>query len=283
MPGDYTRLTFDPLQDRAMLLEQQGRVHLEADFNELAAILERRLRVETRDVVGPAVYPAVEPDSFKLEGAPAGPWTIGRGRMYVDGLLAENHGDGAPDREPVRGEPRFDKDTPYDEQPYLGTLPPPPLGSAPDELVYLDVWQRERTYVEDPSMLEPALGVDTATRVQTVWQVKRLELDDGDGMGCEDAWDSYAPWQQVIRPSDARLSSDAVKPPDPADPCAVAPVGGYRGLENRLYRVEIHDGGAPGSATLKWSRDNGSVVQPVVEAPAATVLRLPPLGRGGVG
>jgi hypothetical protein len=36
----------------------------------------------------------------------------------------------------------------------------------------------------------------------------------------------------------------------------------YRGAEDRLYRVEIHDGGAS-APTFKWSRANGSVVFPV--------------------
>ena len=49
------------------------------------------------------------------------------------------------------------------------------------------------------------------------------------------------------------------------DPCLVPPTAQYRGLENQLYRVEIHDpgtagGGSKGQATFKWSRDNGSVV-----------------------
>ncbi|MFQ5911015.1 MAG: DUF6519 domain-containing protein, partial [Thermoplasmata archaeon] len=35
---------------------------------------------------------------------------------------------------------------------------------------------------------------------------------------------------------------------------------GYAGPENRLYRVEIHDGGSPEEATFKWSRYNGSVL-----------------------
>src|SRR6476646_3319278 len=126
-----------------MLLEQQGRVHLDADFNELAAMFERRVRLETRDLVGPAVYPAIEPDSFKLKGAPAGPWTIGRGRVYVDGLLAENHGVAPMGYEPVWGEPQGTKDTPVGQQPYVGTPQSPAIGDSTDELVYLDVWQRE--------------------------------------------------------------------------------------------------------------------------------------------
>jgi hypothetical protein len=37
-------------------------------------------------------------------------------------------------------------------------------------------------------------------------------------------------------------------------------VTGYRGLENQLYRVEVHETGDATSATFKWSRENGSVV-----------------------
>jgi hypothetical protein len=46
-------------------------------------------------------------------------------------------------------------------------------------------------------------------------------------------------------------------------PCVADPAGGYRGLENQLYRVEIHAAAnATGSVrpTFKWSRENGSVV-----------------------
>jgi hypothetical protein len=43
------------------------------------------------------------------------------------------------------------------------------------------------------------------------------------------------------------------------DPCILPPTSGYRGSENQLYRVEIHKGGEQGEATIKWSRDNGSI------------------------
>jgi hypothetical protein len=266
MAGDYTRLTFDPRRDRAMVLEQQGRVHLDADWNELVAILERRLRVETYDFAGPAVVPAAEPESFRIVYS-GGQLGIVRGRIYVDGLLAENHGYGQTDYEPVWGESVGSLVTRIDKQPYLG--------SAEDakklleelkrgrSLVYLDVWQREQTAVEDSSMLEPALGVDTCTRVQTVWQVRFLELDD-QNLTCDSDWSTYPPWVALTAPSAGRLTSWADKAVAPADPCAVAPVAGYRGTENRLYRVEVHDGGGAGEATVKWSRDNGAVATPIV-------------------
>ena len=47
--------------------------------------------------------------------------------------------------------------------------------------------------------------------------------------------------------------------PAPTDDCTIPAAGGYRGTENRLYRVEIHQGGALGAATFKWARHNASV------------------------
>lgn len=264
MPADRTRNAFDPLLDRALVLHQQGRVHTDADLNELATLLERRIRVETRDVVGPAAYPAVLDESFKIT-AGGGGLQIGRGRIYVDGLLAENHGVGATEHEPVWDEPRGALPTPVSKQPYAGT----PIaiagggGAAPlRQLVYLDVWHRERTWVEEPELVDPAIGVDTTARIQTAWQVRAIELSDPDQL-CSGNWDGVGEWQALIKPSGARLTTRAVGTPDPSDPCAVAPVGGYRGVHNQLYRVEVHHGGAAGKVTLKWSRDNGSVASPV--------------------
>jgi hypothetical protein len=272
MAGDYTRMTFDPLLDRAMVLQQQGRVGLDADFNELVEMLERRVRVETRDFTGPAVVPATIPNSFeiKLTGSKL---SIAPGRMYVDGLLAENHGYGKLIYEPVWDEPDYDGWTPLDKQPYLGSPVSPNVKG--NQLVYLDVWQREQTYVEDQTMLESGLGVDTCTRVQTVWQVKLLPAKRG--MRCASNFPNFPPPL-----SSGRLTSQANKPPAPTDPCAVAPVGGYRGLENRLYRVEIHDGGDLNTATFKWSRDNGavaSVVSAVDDTSKPQVITVQRLGR----
>jgi hypothetical protein len=46
--------------------------------------------------------------------------------------------------------------------------------------------------------------------------------------------------------------------PEPGPATAPTPWG-YRGVENQLYRVEVHRGGEADEATFKWSRDNGSV------------------------
>jgi len=43
MSGDYSRKTFDPLRDFSGVLMQQGRVQLDADWNELVGIISRRM------------------------------------------------------------------------------------------------------------------------------------------------------------------------------------------------------------------------------------------------
>jgi len=93
MSGDYSRLdsSASPLKDYREVLMQQGRVQLDADWNELVDIVDRRIRAQTVDTIGLATVPKQTPDGFKI-ALTGGVPTIGAGRMYVDGLLAENHG-----------------------------------------------------------------------------------------------------------------------------------------------------------------------------------------------
>ena len=50
---------------------------------------------------------------------------------------------------------------------------------------------------------------------------------------------------------------------DAESPCVLPPESRYRGLENHLYRIEVHASGDTADAnqvpTFKWSRDNGAV------------------------
>jgi hypothetical protein len=287
MSGDYSRRRFDPRAHHAGVLMQQGRVQLDSDWNEVVEIADRRLRAETVDLVGGApkpglpgvaVYPRQTPEAFLVKVA-NGRIAIGRGRMYVDGLLAENHGTGAPELDPVLAETRGSADVPYDAQPDHPA--PAALPAGGPHLVYLDAWQREVTHLERPDLVDAAIGVDTTTRWQTVWQVRVL-ANVGANVGCTTPDDQVPGWRDLIRPSAGRLSTKAigVKPED--DPCAMPPSGGYRGLENQLYRVEIHDGGGIGAATFKWSRDNASVASRVAEVVSKTKLRLESLGRDDV-
>lgn len=288
MSGDYSRESFAPFKDYSGVLMQQGRVQLDADWNELIDIIDRRIRAGTLDTIGLATVPKQTPDGFKI--LTAGIATIGPGRIYVDGLLAENHGKAHPDPanpgtshfefDRVLAELRGTDPVPYDEQPYfpnVSTVAPFPKTGGP-HLVYLDVWRREVTYLEDPGLVEKAVGVDTTTRTQTVWQVRVLP-NVGAGATCDTPDNALAGWLDVIKPSAGRLSTAAVGVPSDEDPCLTPPTGGFKGLENRLYRVEIHDKGPHGTATFKWSRDEASIATAVTGIPNLHNLTVARVGR----
>ncbi len=309
MKGNFSRQTFNPTKHYSGVLLQQGRVQLDADWNEQQAITQRRIETETRDVVGRCGTPMNAP-GFEMTLKKDSTLSIGSGRYYVDGILCEN-----------------DVDVEYDQQPYLLDVPEVvgQLKAAKTfvGLVYLDVWQRHITALDDPHIREVALGgPDTATRIQSIWQVRTLpvqlqgpsrqrlegllaQLDavqskqTGDGKSepgtsakaqqgkgksptkgkspleeeINKAYDEIRQlfgeitcgsqideWDELTTPPARTLKARTQQPPETADPCLIPPGAGYRRLENQLYRVEVHKGGLPGSATFKWSRENGSVV-----------------------
>ncbi|MDB5069127.1 MAG: hypothetical protein JWM87_238 [Candidatus Eremiobacteraeota bacterium] len=160
MKADVSRSTFDPRKHYAGVIMQQGRVQLDADWNEQQAIVRRRLRVQAQDLIGEAGAPlhaagfgiALHEDSTRL--------TISGGRYYVDGLLCEN-----------------ERAVCWDEQPYLDVTAEPEHGGVIAHLYYLDAWERHVSALEDPNLREVALGgPDTTTRIQNVWQVRRMPI-----------------------------------------------------------------------------------------------------------
>jgi parallel beta-helix repeat protein len=270
MSGDYSRRRFDPAKHYAGVLMQQGRVQLDSDWNELAEIEDRRWRAAVVDTLGRTAVGRATPDAFLIDGTVATGLTIGTGRMFVDGLVAENFGarNGAG-FDPILDDLRSAAPIPLLDQPYLSSREQPPA-TGPFAL-FLDVWQREVTAVEDPQLLETALGVDTTTRVQTVWQVKALTGLPA-GTNCSTLATTPA-WTGRTAPSGGRLTTRVNPAETPQDPCLPADPGGYRGLDNRLYRIEIHGPGGAGVATFKWARDNASVAMRVTGI-AGTVVSI---------
>lgn len=277
MSGDYSRWSFDPWRDFEAVLMQQGRVHTDADWNEWAATLLRRLQAGALDTLGRAVVPRETPDAFLIQAA-GGSLTIGPGRIYVDGLLVDHHGEAPVAWESCLAELRGSGATRYDAQPYLPEAPALPGGGP--HLVYLKVWQRERTAIEDPRLIEPALGVDTTTRMQTVWQVRVLP-DVGDEVTCATPLADVPGFAAAEPAAAGRLTTGTVDVPGEPDPCLVPPSGEYKG-ENQLYRVQIHRGGdfaGADRATFKWSRDNTTVATRVTEIPALDHIVVESTGR----
>lgn len=289
MSFDCSRFSFHPWKDFFGVVMQQGRVQLDSDWNEWVAELARRLQAGTLDTVGRAVVPRTTPNGFRIH-ATAGELTIGPGRIYVDGLLAENHSAQPVQWDATLGELAGTGDVPFFEQPYLSfnvtdqaapadIFNRPVLSGGP-HLVYLDVWQREVTHVQEPSLVEKAVGVDTTARLQTVWQVK--VLTNIGNASCATPDSEVPGWMAVIRPSAGRLTNSTGDVPGDPNPCLVPPTAGYKGLENQLYRVEIHHGGRQGTATFKWSRDNATVVTRVIEIHGGNRLVVESVGRDEV-
>lgn len=275
--GDFTRDTFRRANHFCRVLMQQGRVQLDADWNEQAAILLHFLRGLARDIIG-------------QHGGPGGGFgllkslnviddlVIAPGHYYVDGILCETETRPNPAGDPLAFT--------FNTQPnFPGASLPTNLKAS--FLFYLDVWERHLVAAQQDSIREVALGgPDTASRSQVVWQMKiATALPQGmaswpDGDISDDNW---LTWIQTWQPANRGFLKARLQPQQTStDPCIISPQSTYRGTENQLYRVEIHDSGVTGKATYKWSRENGSVVFPILKLTAGngqTSVKLASLGR----
>jgi hypothetical protein len=260
MKADTTRSTFKQTKHYSGVLMQQGRVQLDADWNEQIDITGHRIETETIHVIGNCGAPmhdagfhivanttgltAEERNLPENKNLPpvlgANDLLISGGRYYVDGILCEN-----------------DSIVAYMKQPDLPN--PAVVNQAGTYLAYLDVWSGHVTALEDPSIREVALGgPDTTTRSKTIWQVKLLRVPDANlPANCAT---EFPGWDNEIAAGNGELAARAATSAPSNDPCIVAPGAGYRRLENQHYRVEVHDTGKLGTATFKFSRDNGSIV-----------------------
>ncbi|ADW69481.1 DUF6519 domain-containing protein [Granulicella tundricola] len=151
--------------------------------------------------------------------------------------------------------------------------PPQTVLPEGEYLAYLDAWQREVNWMEDGHIREVALGKpDTAVRIQTVWQLKLLNITDDVSTylqtGKKPACNVFLPsWGTLLAGARTTglLNARAVPLPPEANPCSLPPDAGYLGMENQLYRVEVVQGGPTlAGCTFVWSRDNGSVETSVV-------------------
>src|SRR6266511_1682264 len=89
MKTDLPRETFQRGRHYRRVSQQQGRVPIDADWNEQAEIQKHHDETEAVDVIGPCGFP--QGPSFQLAASPDGrDLLIDDGRGYVDGILAEN-------------------------------------------------------------------------------------------------------------------------------------------------------------------------------------------------
>jgi hypothetical protein len=245
MKGDFTRRTFQAGNHYRGVLLQQGRVAMDADWNEQVEIQQHLDEATARDTVGRHGGPAgtagfaivAAADGETPRACAPGDLVLTAGRYYVQGVLCEN-----------------DADVPLQAQPDLPGVPLPEQDGR--YVAYLDVRHEHLTALERPALREVALGgPDTATRSRTLWQV-RLDLVPDPQVRPTDV---APPWTPPDSVPTGRLRARAEPGADATDPCVIPPAAGYRRLENQLYRVEMHDGGS-----FLWSRENGSVTARVL-------------------
>ncbi|MFI1966312.1 DUF6519 domain-containing protein [Streptomyces pathocidini] len=282
MHADLSRLTFRPDRHYSAVIAQQGRVQLDADANEQTAIQLHQARTIAADLIGQHGGPSGAA-GFRVEylggNRELDDLSIGGGRYYVDGIPcdATRPRPGTPVDEDDAPAPAAEPPTTwtYWDQPDAFRDPERPADRLPTRfpyLAYLKVWERTVTAAEDPALREVALGSalpDTAARAKVVWQVLPLpghELRLEDGAGKDQIREAFRTWAAEAESPASRLAARSERP-DQADedPCLVKPDARYRGPENQLYRVEVHEGGEAENATFKWSRENGSVTFPVDE------------------
>jgi hypothetical protein len=301
MRGDFSRLRFERRKHYTSVLEQQGRVALDADSNEQRAFDEHFHEIETIDVIGPYGGPQDHP-GFEISVS-NGAIDIGAGRYYVNGILCENESQVEYGAQPYLIHPAI---TDSDLLAELGQ------GAITSIRLFLEVWRRMVTALDDPCLREPALGVaDTTTRLQTVWRVvaestigkqgqssKSMPVRSAAAIPQRGVQGTNIPIGNINRPGHTgagtqggggvpqNCCAEMYQLPGPTPrgtltaqtsggssdcSCQPTPAAGYRGLENQLYRVEIHQGGSGQTATFKWSRENGSVVAAVTGISGAVV------------
>jgi hypothetical protein len=267
LKADITRSTFRKNKKYVKVNAQQGRVQVDADYNEQIDIQENLDKTFLQDIIGKTGTPIEDP-GFEIV-AKNGGYTIGRGRYYVDGILCEN-GEKTGKDDAINAEEQEDLPdySNLAESPFNANSATPNQGNGL-YVVYLDVWQRHITFLEDPDIREVALGgADTTTRTKTVWQSKILPLKTKDETK---ALEAFEKWKTDVL-SSGKLQVQ-VTPKQNIDRCLPSPEAGYSGDENRLYRVEIHSNTIKKGKSVpqfKWSRENASVAAKIVQVNAGS-------------
>jgi hypothetical protein len=270
MGSDRARVSFDPSRQWRGVVAQQGRVSLEADWNEQGAIAAARDRLTTLDVVGPCASPdgGYVVTAVPAEGGPSGSTPgdliVSAGTLYLGGERLE-----------------LDAPLTYSSQPDwlnastdhpLYVEPAVPEGDA-EELVYLLAAEQEVSAVEDSALADVALGgPDTAQRLRILQHVVRTTSQ---GDSCASAWSElestwaaegyeFDPATMQLTSTTSLLVSFASEPTAPT-PCQPVSTGGYLGAENQLLRVVIAsvENGVP---TIVWGFDDASFLYRVTSA-----------------
>lgn len=261
MKGDFSHWQFDPTENFNGVLQQQGRVLLDRDWNDQARITQHWQDRGGGDIIGArlAAVPVEAPDGFKIvQAVVAGASPNQRvelqvlpGRVWADGLLCYLPGASAAPNAPVVRVATY-LQPPIDDTP--GSIAT--IAAGVRDIVVLEVSREELSAFQAPDrLLEPALGgPDTTERVHLRVAFRLYRAASGET--CLNILDKLADDPADKGRLTVRLQPTVVVPGD----CPVVMGGGYTGFEHFLYRVEIAALNAGQPRSFKWSQFNGGLV-----------------------
>lgn len=258
MKGDFSRFTYNPLNNYLSVLKQQGRVEIDSDWNEQSEIILENFRRAVCDILGPFTIPT-NPDSnfdnlkalsisdFKVGAGGIIDFKIGSGYVYIGGY---------PYQLPL--------ETRYSTQ---QDFPEPEITQIQgDILVYLEAWERSISYIDDDIIREPALGgPDTDLRNKLIGQVKIIGISGIDSPleACRylDSIKSQSNIHLTLQIEQSSLQTSMS--------FGEIEIAGGMIPSNLHYRIELHRGlNSDGSQSdgFKWSDENGAIAVRALKA-----------------
>lgn len=251
MTADISRYSLRPKQKFTGVVQQQGRLPLDADANEASDLADLMLRNTVADVICAKGSPD---DGFRIADPAVAQnnglnLSIAAGSFYLGGARCVTD------------------DATYREQRDWLTFPLdnagpalPAAGSNRTDLVWLSAWEQVVTATEDSELLEQALGgPDTTARRRLMCRVQVLEDVPNN---CADAVDQLVAErfaggrlddERCSIASDALLTIGFTQLEPLEDLCRPSAQAGFLGARNETFRIQVS---TPGR--FVWGRDNAA-------------------------
>jgi Family of unknown function (DUF6519)/IPT/TIG domain len=291
MAGDRARVSYEPSRKWRGLIAQQGRVTIEADWNEAATIDQERDRLATLDIVGPQGTPD---NGYRVETSvdstlpplEPGDFLIGPGTLYVGGQRFDLDEPGVrysdqPDWLDYSSDSLWKDPAVPAPTPSMPSTPSTPSTPASVELVYLVASEQEVCAVEDASLADVALGGPDTMQRQRILQhfVRRSTTQLTGDLAWTDFENSLADHGLSFDPATMMIESTTTLqvsfPQLGATPslCQPGVTGGYLGAENQMIRVmvvnpvgAIEPGADPSAPVIVWGFDDASFLYRITAA-----------------
>lgn len=240
---DISRFLFHPSYHYSGVRVQQSRPRLDSDVNEGEMLDDEDRRAVAVEVIGPH---GSADDGFKIVGFNPAlyDFLIHAGSYWLGGIRHEI--DELPSTPPTFQRLRFQVDWLQSNRKGAEHLLPSVPNGPRHDLVYLVGWEQSVSAVEDPELLELALGgPDTSLRMRPMHRVY-VRHGSAEPTTCAAAFKalmddhtggihSFDPAQHELR-SAARLTVVPSNPGD-GDLCKPTLSRGYTGAENQTIRV----------------------------------------------